>query len=250
MDTASAILNDSAPSLSSHIGRPPLLLQHVIRKMLAKDSAPRYQSIHEIKTDLAEILEQGNPQTGESAALLSIDTTRTRLPSAGRLWIYASVLLLCSVAASALITRRIVRKFSAPIAEPVRSVIKLKSGYCLSGWNDGRQGSTRAAMALSPDGRFIVYAAAPATQELYTEPQLYLRSLDQLEAKPIAGTEGGVYPFISPDSNWVGFYAYASGKLMKVSIAGGTSAFMGSGRQTALLPSIRRDVGSGYSMGT
>jgi serine/threonine-protein kinase len=75
-------------------------------------------------------------------------------------------------------------------------------------------------MALSPDGRFVVYSAAPVKPELGLKPQLYMRSLDQLEAKPIAGTEGGAFPFISPDGNWVGFHA--DGKLMKVSITGGT----------------------------
>jgi len=40
-----------------------------------------------------------------------------------------------------------------------------------------------------------------------------------MEAKPIAGTEGGIDPFLSPDDRWVGFWA--EGKLMKVSVDGG-----------------------------
>jgi serine/threonine-protein kinase len=40
-----------------------------------------------------------------------------------------------------------------------------------------------------------------------------------MEAKPIAGTEGGFSPFLSPDDRWVGFWA--DGKLKKVAVDGG-----------------------------
>jgi len=43
--------------------------------------------------------------------------------------------------------------------------------------------------------------------------------MDQSAAKPIAGTEGGTCPFLSPDSRWVGFWA--DGKLKKVLVEGG-----------------------------
>ena len=36
---------------------------------------------------------------------------------------------------------------------------------------------------------------------------LCLRRLDQREIKPLAGTEGGLNPFFSPDGRWVGFAA-------------------------------------------
>ena len=40
-----------------------------------------------------------------------------------------------------------------------------------------------------------------------------------MEAKPIARTEGGDNPFLSPDDRWIGFWA--DGKLMKVSAESG-----------------------------
>ena len=51
------------------------------------------------------------------------------------------------------------------------------------------------------------------------ERRLYLRSLEQLDALPLPGTEGGSHPFFSPDGRWVGFFA--EGKLKKTSINGG-----------------------------
>src|SRR5262249_55297740 len=49
--------------------------------------------------------------------------------------------------------------------------------------------------------------------------QLYVRALDNIETKTLAGTEGATYPFFSPDSQWLGFIA--NGKLKKVSVSGG-----------------------------
>jgi Tol biopolymer transport system component len=68
--------------------------------------------------------------------------------------------------------------------------------------------------ALSPDGRYIVFIASGEGPQ-----RLWLRALDKAEAKPIAGSESGDFPFWSPDSRSIGFTA--SGKLKKVDIAGG-----------------------------
>ena len=70
-------------------------------------------------------------------------------------------------------------------------------------------------LALSPDGRRLVYAARGDDIA-----QLYLRDLDAFEAKPIAGTEGAQYPFFSPDGEWVAFFADRN--LKRVSIRGGS----------------------------
>ena len=71
-----------------------------------------------------------------------------------------------------------------------------------------------AAAILSPDGTTLVFSARQESQ-----PRLFIRKLDQLQATPLAGTEGAVYPFFSPDGQWIGFFAGA--KLKKVSVAGG-----------------------------
>ncbi|MEE8350438.1 MAG: hypothetical protein V3R94_12760, partial [Acidobacteriota bacterium] len=73
---------------------------------------------------------------------------------------------------------------------------------------------TKGAVALSPDGTHLAYAAT-----LGGATQLYLRTMDQLEAKPIPGTESASSPFFSPDGQWLGFFADA--KLEKVSMSGG-----------------------------
>src|SRR5207245_9348820 len=66
--------------------------------------------------------------------------------------------------------------------------------------------------ALSPDGRYIVFVASGDGPQ-----RLWLRALDKTDAQPIAGTEGGDYPFWSPDSRSIGFTA--AGKLKRIDIA-------------------------------
>lgn len=74
-----------------------------------------------------------------------------------------------------------------------------------------------AHIAISRDGRHIVYAAQRDGQT-----SLYLRALDELEARVLPGTEGAYHPRFSPDGEWVVFISDATDrKLKKVSVRGG-----------------------------
>jgi len=70
-----------------------------------------------------------------------------------------------------------------------------------------------SAVALSPAGDLLVYAAADRGGR-----RLYARRMDRMEAAPLPGTEGAAGPFFSPDGSWVGFFA--AGRLRKVSLGG------------------------------
>ena len=72
----------------------------------------------------------------------------------------------------------------------------------------------KPGVAISPDGRQVVFVGASEGR------RLYLLDLEQPEdAVPIAGTEGARSPFVSPDGAWVAFEA--NRKLLKVSLNGG-----------------------------
>ena len=72
------------------------------------------------------------------------------------------------------------------------------------------------AVTISPDGRQLAYVAERAGRT-----RIYVRTVDQLEARPIPGTEGGRVPFFSPDGLWLGFVVDDEGKLKKVPLSGG-----------------------------
>jgi len=69
--------------------------------------------------------------------------------------------------------------------------------------------------AVSPDGHRVVFAV----QDASGNSRLWVRPLDALAGRALAGTEGASLPFWSPDSRWIGFFA--EGKLKKLEISGG-----------------------------
>ncbi len=69
-------------------------------------------------------------------------------------------------------------------------------------------------VAISPDGRRIVYLAVSSV-----ERQLVERDLADPEPRPVPGTEGADFPTFSPDGQWVAFVA--AGELRKVELASG-----------------------------
>ena len=73
-----------------------------------------------------------------------------------------------------------------------------------------------AGIALSPDGRRLVYSAGTLIDN-----QLYERALDAFEAKPLPETTGARIPFFSPDGQWMAFAS--GGKLRKAATAGGAT---------------------------
>ena len=75
--------------------------------------------------------------------------------------------------------------------------------------------------AVSPDGKYIVYSAAPLSAQSRNEVSFWLRRLDSAEAKPLPGTEGGFSPFWAPDSRYVAFWA--NGRLRKIDMMGGSA---------------------------
>jgi Tol biopolymer transport system component len=73
------------------------------------------------------------------------------------------------------------------------------------------------AAILSPDGTRLAFVAVGSDQKR----RIYVRSLDQLQATALSGTEGARNSFFSPDGQWIGFFA--DGKLKKISVQGGAA---------------------------
>ena len=74
--------------------------------------------------------------------------------------------------------------------------------------------TTVANFAVSPNGRTLAIVAIGDKGS-----QLWMRSLNSLQAEPLSGTDGANYPFWSPDSRSIGFFA--EGKLQKIAATGG-----------------------------
>ena len=185
----------------------PALVRRLLRRCLEKDRTRRLADIADARLDIVDSLSGSDVD-----APATVSTSRTH----GRL-AWASSLLLVGLAAAAVAvwaTRRV------PIPpETTRTILSIAPTGETSGANplEQRAGSgrpTRTAVALSPDGKTLVFSAIWGGTE-----QLYARRMDQLSATPISGTSGGHSPFFSPDGQWVGFGA--GSELRKVPLSGG-----------------------------
>ena len=167
-----------------------LSLERVVKTCLTKDPEERWQSARDLKRELEWIA-----SAFRDATPVPTMVTRHRLLPR----IAVGVLLVSFAALS------FVYFLGKP---PIVAVLR----YTLA----APEGSTVDSFAISPDGRYVVIAAA-----VNGKRQLWLRPLDALQTQPMPFTEDATYPFWSPDSRFIGFFA--QGKLKKVAASGGPS---------------------------
>ncbi len=80
---------------------------------------------------------------------------------------------------------------------------------------------------VSPDGRHVAYRGRSAADAEGAEPvvQLFVRSLDDFEARVLPDSERANWAAFSPDSRWVAYYTSdrsgAGGEIKKAAVAGG-----------------------------
>ncbi|MCJ7644935.1 MAG: protein kinase [Candidatus Aminicenantes bacterium] len=203
-ESMAAILR-SEPDWDSLPAGTPGNVRAVLRRCLEKDPRERLHDIADARLEIEA-----------PVSFLSEAVTAPRQPSL--LWMAAvsAIVLIAGIIIGRFLTRR---SQPAPPTSVVTSNIKLEPGHWLEGMRGEMERPTRTAMTISSDGRFVVYSAIEENPGPQAKPRLYLWRMDQSEAKPIAGTEGGDNPFLSPGNRWVGFGA--DEKLKKVSVEGG-----------------------------
>ena len=123
-------------------------------------------------------------------------------PSSSRSRLVWAALALAGAAAGAAAAIALYPKQARPDAPMTRFDITAPGG--------GQLTISRRALAISPDGTGIVYVV---------DGRLYLRSLSDLESRPIAGGNPGLHPEFSPDGTSLLFFA--NGALRRVPVAGG-----------------------------
>ena len=199
------ILDSDPPPISSLQPMTPPALDRVVKTCLAKDPDDRWQTASDLRRELKWIAESGGRHGGapEIAATVGKNWLRTAL------WIGAA-LAACIIVGLAVWTL----KPAAP-GRVTRFAISLPPGRRLD--------TIGAAIAISPDGTHLIYAAGSSN----LNRQLYVRAMDDLDDRPIPGTEGAGDPFFSPDGQWVAFYT--AGKLMKVALNGGRPGSLSQG---------------------
>lgn len=171
----------------------PAPIRRLLRRCLEKDPKRRLGAISDARFELDEAT---SPSSADAAAPGAV---RSRLTGKERV-IWAALTLL------ALATAGLFAWWSASGDEPAPQAV-VRFGVLPP--DEGLYSGTPPRFSISPDGRFLAFAASarPGLPD-----QLWLRRLESLEVTPIAGTESGAgglspqSPFWSPDGQRLAFF--------------------------------------------
>jgi len=196
------VITEKAPPVTTHRDTVPPHTAAAIQKALAKLPADRFPSA----SSFAEALV--TPGVMASLALTAADTAAA--PPRGKDWRLMGTGVVAVVAVAAALWGWLKPQPPAGVA---RFQVELPADAEISAGHNGQ------TIALSPDGRTLVYVGPNG--------QLFVREMDEFEARALPATENAHTPFFSPDGKWVGFYS--SPGLKKIALAGGTPLALGDG---------------------
>jgi eukaryotic-like serine/threonine-protein kinase len=195
-----ASVGESA-SGSSVVGGPPVGLDRLIRNCLAKDPEERIQTAHDVKLQLMGIAE-GAGLSATNVASVSVlgapSVARGGGAGAHLPWVVAIVALLAGAAGFAWLW---------PLSHAPAMSVRFRLGAIPhtidSFWP-----------RVSPDGKYLVVEAVDSTGI----PRAWLRPMNEVDVRPIPGTEGANRVYWSPDSREIAFVV--AEKMQRVSITG------------------------------
>ena len=178
----------------------PLKVRDLLRRCLQKDRRQRVHDAADVRIEIEEAL-AAPPTADAGAAARAIGGWRERLTQAT-----AALFAIVAIAFA------IGFELRAPKSQQ-QMRLSTEIGADANLYTD-----YGPAAMLSPDGTRLALVATGSDQKR----RIYVRSLDQLQARALSGTEGAINPFFSPDGQWLGFFA--DGKLKKISAQGGGAA--------------------------
>ncbi len=196
-EVIAAILEREAPPLWNLKGSgaaPPPALDHVVQTCLAKQPDDRWQTAHDLMVQLQWIADQRQ----RAGAPLGWNTERM-------VWLaVTAVLAIFGAVLAWMLWGR-----AAPPASTMHFSLWPPENASFSPLTVG------GPVAVAPDGRRLAFTATTTGGK----QQIWIRPLDSPKAYALEGTDGGSYPFWSPDSRDLGFFA--GGKLKRIEASGG-----------------------------
>jgi serine/threonine-protein kinase len=172
----------------------PERIQSLIVRCLRKDPAQRLRDIADARFQIEDV------STDPDASTAALPPARRYREWAS--WIAAALFLGATLffATRPSTTSSSLPSIRFPVLPPDKAEFSARANTTVN----------VPSFALSPDGHALVFSA----QMPGVKPTLWMRSLAQVDARPLAGTEGAQDPFWSPDSQWIGFFA--DGMLKKL----------------------------------
>jgi serine/threonine-protein kinase len=201
-----AVLSNEPDWARLPAGTPPSI-GRLLRRCLEKDRKRRLDSAAVARLEIEEALQLLSSASAASRA--------ERDPAAKRVAIAKGLAL---VAGAALVVA-LVTLAGSMLLRPPHSPPRPASRFVITPPIDQplRIAPFDRAIALSQDGRFLMYGTAASIPG--AGGPLVIRPLDVLDFRRIGGTDTARQAFFSPDGRWVGYFD--GSHLDKVSISGG-----------------------------
>jgi eukaryotic-like serine/threonine-protein kinase len=198
ISVASSILEKDPEPISAARPMTPPAFEHVVKTCLQKNPEDRFRTAHDVRLQLKWIGEERPPTSTPAAAV--------HHPREWLAWTAALLMALVAAAVAGFFLSRPVQP-----ARTTRSVIAPPEGTSFR-----LTGDLSGPPVLSPDGASLAFSAGASDGKV----MLWVRPMDRLDARPLPGTENVIFPFWSPDSRSLGFFA--DGKLKTIDINGGS----------------------------
>ncbi|MDX1388538.1 MAG: protein kinase, partial [Acidobacteriota bacterium] len=179
----------------------PSKTRKLLGRCLERDPQRRLRDIGEARIALDDtVAGRGAEEPAAAPEIAPASTSRTG-------WIVAGIAILLAVA--------ILVWHLWPSAEPPRRVVRLN----FDSTHTGSAGFGRL-IAISPDGSMVASSGAGSGDDV-----VFLRRLDEFEAKPVPAATSAYLPFFSPDSQRLGFVS--SEGVFAVNLSGGPPVRIG-----------------------
>lgn len=187
-----AIVSSQPTPISQVVPMTPPALDHVVRRCLEKDPQDRWQSAHDIASELRWISGAGS-QAGVAAPVTLRRKSRERLA-----WSLAAIAAVVAVAMGVFLARPELprRTIESAITTPPNTQVAFYGG-----------------VSISPDGKTFAFVDTRSANTVW------IRGLDTPSFRRLEGTEDAAHLFWSPDSRKIGFFS--NGALKTVDVQGG-----------------------------
>ena len=199
------IVTEDAPAVTTVRKSVPPNVAGAVGKAIERLPADRFETAADFSRALAD--PQFHWNLGSGAARLELAP-----PGATRrdwkLWVGAAGLVVAAAALGRWTARTsrgetLTARFAIPVAA-----------------EGGITSTSVNALALSSDGRTFVFSSRGA---LGAEAQLYVRNLDELEARPIPGTQSATSPIFSPDGKRLAYLGPGGVYVLTLPFSGGSA---------------------------
>ena len=187
VETMNAILKEEPPELDTTQLHVAPGLERIVRRCLEKEPGRRFQSARDVGFALEAL-----SHTTASAAIKAVTPAPWRLRAVGAIAIIAVIAVITLLALRNSGSAARVEYFAIPVQNEV------------------------SHMAISNDGTLLAFASTDNTSG---QRMLFVQAIGSKTATPLPGTENALFPFWSPDNQYVAFFA--NGKLMKAAVSGG-----------------------------